>query len=295
VTQEVLTGGVEKLAGLGLKDRVLVVRYVPAAPAPGAPAAPAAGPRAGNALRTWARGIQKLVASQSPAAMIVVVPDEAKDQWERVAFPFTRGAYALDPDGTAEQRIDPPGRPLLYVRESVVSATASDAPRDDELEELWKTYYANVFNPARIKLKAIRMEMPALYVARMPETLLIPELVRDAQRLFDADATRRAYRSGSGEFVVSPENSRQRLSAFIRGARRQLLIYDPRLSDKAIHRLLTERVEAGVDVRIIGKMRRLRSSLRVEKFPGFRLHVRAIIRDGQRVTVDGAAGTVVLG
>lgn len=110
-------------------------------------------------------------------------------------------------------------------------------------------------------------------------------LVRDAQRLFDADATRRTYRSGSGEFVVSPENSRQRLSAFIRGVRRQLLIYDPRLSDKAIHRLLTERVEAGVDVRIIGKMRRLRSSLRVEKFSGFRLHVRAIIRDGQQAFV----------
>ena len=124
VSQEVLAGGADTVAALGLKDRALVVRYVPAAPPAGAPAAPAAGPRAGNALRTWARGIQKLVASQSPAAIVVVVPDEAKDQWERVAFPFTRGTYALDPDGTAEPRVATPGRPLLYVRESVMAPSA---------------------------------------------------------------------------------------------------------------------------------------------------------------------------
>ena len=127
VSPEVLSSGADKLADLGLKDRALVVRYVPTPPPAGAPAPPAAGPRAGNPLRTWARGIQKLVAGQSPAAIVVVVPDDAREQWDRVAFPFTRGAYALDPDGTAEQRVDTPGRPLLYVRESAVSAPAADA------------------------------------------------------------------------------------------------------------------------------------------------------------------------
>ena len=112
-----------------------------------------------------------------------------------------------------------------------------------------------------------------------------PVLVRDALELFDADATRRPYRSGSGELVVSPDNSRERLSAFISGARRQLLIYDPRLSDTAIHRLLTERAATGLDVRVIGKARHLRSPLKIEKFPGFRLHVRAIIRDGRQAFV----------
>lgn len=110
-------------------------------------------------------------------------------------------------------------------------------------------------------------------------------LVREAQRLFDADATRQAYRSHHGNLVVSPDNSRERLSAFIRGARRQLLIYDPRLSDGAIHQLLKERANAGIDVRIIGRTRRLRSPLKVEKYPGYRLHVRAIIRDGRRAFV----------
>jgi cardiolipin synthase len=116
-------------------------------------------------------------------------------------------------------------------------------------------------------------------------------LVRDAQELFDADATRRPYRSRSGALVVSPDNSRQRLSDFIQGARRQILIYDPRLSDTSMHRLLTERSDHGLDVRIIGKTRRLTSALRVEKFPGFRLHVRAIIRDGR----DAFLGSQSLG
>ena len=110
-------------------------------------------------------------------------------------------------------------------------------------------------------------------------------LVRQALSLFDADATRQPYRPGSADFVVSPINSRERLSEFIRGARRQLLIYDPRLSDTAMHDLLLEQARAGVDVRVIGKTRRLRSPLEVQRFPGFRLHVRAIIRDGQRAFV----------
>src|SRR5688500_10229060 len=59
LSQEALSAEGGKLAGLGLKDRVVIIRYVPAAPSTAAPAAPAAGPRAGNALRTWARGIQK--------------------------------------------------------------------------------------------------------------------------------------------------------------------------------------------------------------------------------------------
>jgi DNA polymerase len=59
---------------------------------------------------------------------------------------------------------------------------ASEAPAADELEDLWRTYYANIFNPARIKLKAMRKEMPARYWATMPETQLISDLLRDARR-----------------------------------------------------------------------------------------------------------------
>ena len=61
----------------------------------------------------------------------------------------------------------------------------SEAPRGDELEVLWKTYYANIFNPARIKLGAMRAEMPVKHWATLPETALIPDLLRDAPRRVD--------------------------------------------------------------------------------------------------------------
>jgi cardiolipin synthase len=111
-------------------------------------------------------------------------------------------------------------------------------------------------------------------------------LVSEGLKLFEADATRQKYRTGHPELVVSPENSRSLLSDFIRGARRQLFIYDPRLGDESIQQLLVQRAAAGVDVRIIGKARpKVASMLDVRKHPGRRLHVRAMVRDGDRAFV----------
>jgi phosphatidylserine/phosphatidylglycerophosphate/cardiolipin synthase-like enzyme len=108
------------------------------------------------------------------------------------------------------------------------------------------------------------------------------KLVQEAVKLFEADCTRQPYASGFERFVVSPENARDRLSAFIKGARKQLLIYDPEVSDPAMLRLLAERTKAGVDVRIIGKVGGKRATLSFERYPGRRLHVRAMMRDGKR-------------
>ena len=79
-------------------------------------------------------------------------------------------------------------------------------------------------------------------------------LVQEALKLFEADCARQPYSAGYNRFVVSPENSRECLSAFIKTARKQLLIYDPKVADPSILRLLQERLKAGVDVRIIGKL-----------------------------------------
>jgi phosphatidylserine/phosphatidylglycerophosphate/cardiolipin synthase-like enzyme len=108
-------------------------------------------------------------------------------------------------------------------------------------------------------------------------------LVREALKLFEADSARQPYMAGSVRFLVSPENARERLTAFIKGARSQLLIYDPQVSDSAMVRLLVERAKAGVDVRVIGKLsEKKRGPLLAERYPGKRLHVRAIIRDARR-------------
>jgi phosphatidylserine/phosphatidylglycerophosphate/cardiolipin synthase-like enzyme len=110
------------------------------------------------------------------------------------------------------------------------------------------------------------------------------KLVREANELFEADFNRRPYTPGYGRFVVSPESSRDRLTKFIKGTRRQLLIYDPRVSDDTILRILVDLAKSGVDVRIIGKVE-AKWALKGEKMPGKRLHIRAIIRDGQRAFI----------
>jgi len=60
-------------------------------------------------------------------------------------------------------------------------AQRGDAPAGDPAEELWRKYYASIFNPARLKVGAMLKEMPRKYWKNMPETALIPELVAGAQ------------------------------------------------------------------------------------------------------------------
>jgi cardiolipin synthase A/B len=111
------------------------------------------------------------------------------------------------------------------------------------------------------------------------------KLVQEAIKLFDADSLRKPYTPGPRAFVVSPENSRERLAAFLRGARKELRVYDPRLTDPAMIRILQGRVRAGVSVRILGKVGKRGADLVSEKLSGRRLHVRAIVRDGRRAFV----------
>jgi DNA polymerase len=60
-------------------------------------------------------------------------------------------------------------------------ATRADAPDGDPVEEVWKTYYASIFNPARVKVKAMTKEMPKKYWRNMPETALVGQLIAGAQ------------------------------------------------------------------------------------------------------------------
>jgi len=56
----------------------------------------------------------------------------------------------------------------------------SQAPEGDELEDLWRDYYASVFNPARVKVKAMKAEMPVRHWATLPEAQIIPDLLARA-------------------------------------------------------------------------------------------------------------------
>ncbi|MEO7057423.1 MAG: UdgX family uracil-DNA binding protein [Caldimonas sp.] len=58
-----------------------------------------------------------------------------------------------------------------------------EAPPADAGEKLWLTYYENIFNPARLKLKMMQKEMPKRYWHNLPEAQLIdPLTARAAER-----------------------------------------------------------------------------------------------------------------
>lgn len=60
-------------------------------------------------------------------------------------------------------------------------ATRSAAPSFDETEEFWRVYYRSIFNPFRLKVSAMKKELPVRHWATLPEASLIPELIRQAR------------------------------------------------------------------------------------------------------------------
>ncbi len=56
------------------------------------------------------------------------------------------------------------------------------APQDDELDDLWRAYYRSIFNPARLKVNAMKSEMPMKYWKNLPEAGLIEGLIADSRK-----------------------------------------------------------------------------------------------------------------
>ncbi len=79
----------------------------------------------------------------------------------------------------------------------------TDAPEGDPLEDVWKIYYGSIFNPARVKVKAMTAQMPKKYWRNLPEADLIVPLIRSAparaQAMIEAAPTlpRRRHAEGS--------------------------------------------------------------------------------------------------
>jgi uracil-DNA glycosylase len=54
------------------------------------------------------------------------------------------------------------------------------APNEDALDDLWRTYYRNIFNPARVKIGAMQSEMPKKYWKNLPEAQIIADLLAES-------------------------------------------------------------------------------------------------------------------
>lgn len=105
-------------------------------------------------------------------------------------------------------------------------------------------------------------------------------IVNEAIKLFECDVKRVPYTAGNENFVVSPVNAREELMKFIKGAKKQLLLYEMKVSDRDFIKLLDQKVSEGVDVRIIGRTATKGRGLATRSLP-MRLHTRAILRDGK--------------
>lgn len=106
------------------------------------------------------------------------------------------------------------------------------------------------------------------------------KLVQEGVRLFEADTKRQPFTAQFHRFVVSPVNARKELARFIKAAKKTLLIYDVKISDSAMIRLLQDRAKAGVQIRVIGHITRNNTALECRRLAALRLHARAIVRDG---------------
>ena len=112
-------------------------------------------------------------------------------------------------------------------------------------------------------------------------------IVKEVLRLFESDSNRMDFAPRVRDLIVSPENARRRLEQFIQRARTSLDIYDPQASDDQMLALLARKAQGGVRVRLLGELEKKwqKSGLTAREFPGERLHVRAIVRDGRRAFI----------
>ncbi|UYK80312.1 UdgX family uracil-DNA binding protein [Xanthomonas sacchari] len=105
-------------------------------------------------------------------------------------------------------------------------AQRADAPADDAQDALWRTYYANIFNPARLNPTMMRQEMPQKYWKHLPEAQLLPTLIRDAgQRVREMaerapEPVRRRIPAPASAPAVAADDSLDALRAAARDCRR---------------------------------------------------------------------------
>ncbi|MET0238858.1 MAG: UdgX family uracil-DNA binding protein [Sphingobium sp.] len=86
--------------------------------------------------------------------------------------------------------------------------TRADVPTDDAVEAEWRAYYASIFNPARVKVAAMKKEMPVRYWRNLPEAMLIPDLLEKADRRVDAMVRDSSYKPDLFDAPAAPDEPR---------------------------------------------------------------------------------------
>lgn len=145
-------------------------------------------------------------------------------------------------------------------------------------------YHAKYLIIDRSELYVLAFNLTVLDIERSRSFGLVTrdrKLVAEAAKLFEADTQRKTFESSLDNLVVSPVNARIRLASLIRSAKKELIIYDLKISDQEMIRVIGERAKAGVSIRIIGRLMRKIPGVTARKLAQIRLHARAIVVDRQ--------------
>ncbi len=118
-----------------------------------------------------------------------------------LAAPFFAERFApmqwtiLTPDASVSW--DPATRQLHWFE----GLPRESAPQGDELETLWRSYYASIYNPARLNTSAMRSEMPVRYWKDLPEVSLLPTLITQSASRVGTMVTTQAAKPSAAPFV----------------------------------------------------------------------------------------------
>ena len=102
-----------------------------------------------------------------------------------------------------------------------IGVPATAAPDGDALEDLWRTYYASVFNPARPKVRAMKSELPVRHWRTLPEAQIIPDLLLGAKSRTEdmvAATAKQPKPKGAAEFIPA-EPSIEVMKAAVQGCK----------------------------------------------------------------------------
>jgi len=222
----------------------------------------------------------KAVRNAKTSVHIVVFRFDLPDLEEALAKAVARGvqvhALIANTNRGGEKRLRKLEQRLLDAGVTV-ARTADDLSRyHGKVMVADKTLFVLGFNYTRLDIERSRSFGVVAADGR---------LVKAAVDLIESDANRQPYTPTDDRLVVSPENAREVLEKFISGAKKTLSIYEMNLADKRMVKLLQERLKSGVEVRVIGKAPKLPEGIGLRKMAKFRLHSRAIVRDGSRAFV----------
>jgi len=136
------------------------------------------------------------------------------------------------------------------------------------------------FNPTRENLH---------YTRDFGVELYDPRVASEINRLFAADWDDSSFAPDpDSPLLISPFNSREKMSALLASAEISIHIADAKLEDPAIVRLLVKKARSGVDVRVLGDEKhgvKLPSTIESRATPRFKLHAKCTIVDGRRAVI----------